>query len=421
MRAGCRSDPTRGLVDHDSGGRKASMARTARAQVNPELIRWVRQDAGYSVEEAAKKLRVSPERLETWERGEARPTVRQLRLLGNACRRPLAVFYLPEPPKRFRAMHDYRRLPGDVLAQASPELRFEIRRAFLRREAALELWRDLEGEPPEFGLRADTSEVPEVVAERVREALGVALETQRRWSTSYEALNGWRDAAERLGLLVFQASGVDVEEMRAFSISDFPLPVIVVNIGDAPAGRVFSMMHELAHLALRKGGLCDLVEHGERPPEDQRIEVFCNAVAADALVPKTALLRHAVVEAHGKVPQWTDGELRDLARAFSVSREVILRRLLSMGRTTPSFYEVARHRFLQEYRERRNQREGFAPPDVQAVAAAGHTFVRLVLDNYYSEQITSRDVSELLDVRLKHLAKIEEKVFGRPVSFETTR
>lgn len=86
------------------------MARTARARVNPDLIRWAREDTGYSVEEAAKKVGVSPERFAEWEADAAQPTIRQLRLLANACRRPLAVFYLATPPKKFQAMHDYRRL-----------------------------------------------------------------------------------------------------------------------------------------------------------------------------------------------------------------------------------------------------------------------------------------------------------------------
>lgn len=395
------------------------MARTARARVSPDLIRWAREDAGYSPEEAAKKVGVSPERFADWEAGAGQPTIRQLRLLANACRRPLAVFYLPTPPKKFQAMHDYRRLPGDVMEEGSPTLRLEIRKAFTRRAVAMDLLSDLDEDVPRFRLRAQISEAPESVGARIRSALAVDLGDQRQWNSAYEALAGWRASIEALGALVFQASGVEVGEMRAFSISEFPLPAIVVNARDAPTARVFSMMHELAHLTLRKGGLCDLVEHGSRPAEDQQVEVFCNAVAAETLVPMEALLENAVVEKHGPNPRWNGNELRPLARQFWVSREVILRRLLSAERTTSRFYEAAREEFAEEYRERRTQRKGFAPPDVKAVAEAGRTFVRLVLTNYYRERITSRDVSELLGVRLKHVGRIEERVLGRPVMFET--
>jgi Zn-dependent peptidase ImmA (M78 family) len=57
-------------------------------------------------------------------------------------------------------------------------------------------------------------------------------------------------------VLVFQATRVDVKEMRGFSLVDVRLPVILLNGGDAHAGRTFSLLHELCHLIARDGGLC---------------------------------------------------------------------------------------------------------------------------------------------------------------------
>jgi azurin len=52
-----------------------------------------------------------------------------------------------------------------------------------------------------------------------------------------------------------------------------------------------------------------------------------------------------------------------------------------------------------------------------AISAAGRAFVRLVLDNYYRENITSSDVADFLNVKLKHLGEIEQKVMGHNVLF----
>ena len=49
------------------------------------------------------------------------------------------------------------------------------------------------------------------------------------------------------------------------------------------------MLHEFAHLMVRVSGVSDLETDERRPPEDQRIEVFCNHVAAAALMPKESL------------------------------------------------------------------------------------------------------------------------------------
>lgn len=393
-----------------------------RARVKAELIRWVREDAGLTVADVARKTGTSESRVQQWEAGELPPTIRQLRLLGNAAKRPLAIFYLAEPPKRFQAMHDFRRIPGDPMAEGSPGLRLAIRSALARREVAVELADELDELSDELPIAATVDDDPKDVARRIREFLDVPLQLQKKWSGAYEALNSWKEAIEQRGVLVFQAPGVDVSEMRGFSVAEPPFPMIVLNVRDAPNGRVFTLMHELAHLLLRQGGLCDLTDHGARPPEDDRIEVFCNAVAAEALVPGEALLLSPLVRAHGPDPVWSEEELGRLAREFSVSQEVVLRRLLESGRTTSAFYRAMRAQFLEAYEERRRSQAGFAPPDVAAVSHAGKSFVRLVLDAYYSERITSRDVSEYLGVRLKHLPKIEERVMGdRTVTYGPPR
>lgn len=78
------------------------MATLVRALVKPELLVWARESARLTVERASKKAQVTAEQLGSWERGESQPTITQLRKLGRAYKRPLAVFYLPKPPKHFQ-------------------------------------------------------------------------------------------------------------------------------------------------------------------------------------------------------------------------------------------------------------------------------------------------------------------------------
>jgi Zn-dependent peptidase ImmA (M78 family)/DNA-binding XRE family transcriptional regulator len=390
------------------------------AAVKPELLVWARESAGLALEEAAQKIQVKPERLASWESGSRRPTINQLRNLGRVYKRPLAVFFLSKPPKKFKAMHDYRRLPGEVAGVASPQLRLEIRRARYRREVALELFR-LRGEPaPSFQARARLTEDPEEVAAKARKLLGLSYETQTSFRTAYDALNGWRTALEDSGVLVFQARDVDLAEMRGFSIADQPLPAIVANIKDRPRGRVFTLLHELAHLMLREEGLCDLSEHVSVPPEERRMEVFCNHVAGAILIPRDTLLGEEILQQHGTSPTWHDDELLALARRYEVSQEAMLRRLLILGRTSQKFYQAKRNELVEIYAQQKDDTDSegrFAPPDRLAVATAGKGFVRLVLDSYYNERITASDLSDFLGVRLKHMSKIEQAVFDRGIEF----
>lgn len=383
------------------------MAGRIRAIVKPELLAWARQSAGLEIDEAAKKVQVTGARLSNWETGVESPTVSQLRKLGAAYKRPIAVFYLPEPPLDFKAMHDFRRLPGTLPRVQSPELRFEMRRAQDRRELAIELWQSLEGSPPEFNLRASLNENYEQVGTRIREALKITYSLQTTWTGYYQPFYKWRAALETAGVLVFQASAVDSSEMRGFSIGDQPLPAITVNIKDTPRGRTFTMLHELSHVMLSHGGLCDLEEQANPTTEDERVEIFCNMVAGAALVPAAYLLQEPLVKNKPKYTDWSDEEIRTLAARYGTSRETLVRRLLILGRVTERFYREKREQYRQEFAARRRRLSGFAPPDVMAVSRAGKLFARLVISSYYQDRVSASDVSDFLEVRLKHLRKIE--------------
>lgn len=69
------------------------------ALVKGELLVWARRCVRMGPKAAAQHLRISRERLVAWEKNRAKPTLNQLRKLAQLYRRPLAVFYLPRPPK----------------------------------------------------------------------------------------------------------------------------------------------------------------------------------------------------------------------------------------------------------------------------------------------------------------------------------
>ena len=395
------------------------------ALIKRELLVWARESAGLSHQAAAKKVPVKTEKLIQWESGARRPTIAQLRKLANAYKRPLAVFYLPEPPKGFDAMHDFRRLPGEIAGVQSPELRRAIRQVRLRRQTALDLYKELEGDPPAFELTATLNDDPEAVGEQVREFVGVTHEDQVHWRNEYDGFRAWRASFERHGIAVFQVEDVSTDEMRGFSILETPLPAVVLNISDPVRARIFTMLHEAVHLALRDGGLCDLDDEQHRPPEELRAEVFCNHAAGAALMPRAALLAEPQVGQQIR-HDWPDLVIDALASRYCVSREALVRRLVIVGRTTNAFYVRKREQYRREYWSAAAERaritaarraagervSGGAPPHRLAVSTAGPLFTRLVLDGYDREIITASDVSDFLEIRLKHLPKVEQTLLG---------
>jgi len=387
------------------------MPRSADALIEPALLLWARNQAHLSIKEAARKTRVPPEKLQSWENGDSRPTVKQLRNLARIYRQPFAAFYLPVPPKVKRPkLRDYRRLPGSSYDELSSALVFDIRDAMERREIALELYAEIGEDPPVFTETATLSEDPETVGTRIRNFLGISLDQQFRFRQSRIAFNAWRQAVQEAGVLVFQATQVPVEEMRGFSLSETPLPVIAVNRKDVYVARCFTLLHELAHLMLHTSSLCDLQDSITRPSKERQVEIFCNHVTGSALVPRQSLLDQNLVVSHRQGSIWSTSELNKLARQYAVSREVILRRLLILGLTDQTFYQAKREEFLKEFETRPKTTGGFLPPSTNVVSAAGRPFIRLVLNAMYSNRITASDVSSYLGVRLKHLNRITELI-----------
>ena len=318
-------------------------------------------------------------------------------------------------------MRDLRRLPGTGLRTYSPSLVYEMRLAQQRRVLAIELLEDIGEDLPRFGMRAMLDDDPEAMGYGIREAVGITYSEQIKWGDPRVAFNAWRERIEDIGVLVFQITRVDLEEASGFALAEDMLPALAVNRKDVWSRRGFSLLHEFVHVMLRVSGASDLDVDAARPPEDARVEVFCNQVAAAALMPRAEFLAEAVIvgAAPGAI-EWADADIETLARQYSVSREAIVRRLLTFGRTTDAFYRRKRAQYAAERaarkkaeREKSEDRDFKTNPARDAILDNGRPFVRLVLDNYYQDRITLSEVSGYLEVRVKHVPRIEMAIETR--------
>ena len=386
------------------------------APVTPSVLAWARRDMGVSIKDAAKRVSVPPDRLASWEAGEAEPTVAKLRSLADYYMQPLAVFFLPEPPASLKLVRDFRKLPSGADAAWDRAMHKVYRRALMQQATAAELL-EQEGELRPAGLPAlKLADETEVAGEAAREALGVTLADQRAWKRSEEALAGWLEAVESLGVLVLRTSDVPLERMRGFSLSQGDVPVIVVNAQDARYGQVFTLAHEFAHLMLREGGLCGLFE-----PDSgigRRIEMWCNATAGSLLMPRASLLKDESMTAAMK-RDWSEAELTELSESYGVSKEAALLRLVALGLASRELYFARRQQYISAYadqRERDKQRRREAkrrtgPPRYRMVIRdQGKPYVRLVLDAYYRNAISLSSLSTLLDMQTKHLPKLQKEL-----------
>jgi Zn-dependent peptidase ImmA (M78 family)/DNA-binding XRE family transcriptional regulator len=384
------------------------------APVTPSVLRWARESVDVSLDDAARRAGVSPERVASWETGDSEPTVAKLRALAKLYQRPLSVFFLPEPPTRFDTLRDFRRPAEHDGGLWSRSLHKVFRRALDQQDSFAELLQMDDAEVTASIPTATQSDSTEEVAERLREVLGVTMAQQISWRSPEEGLAGWIEAVENLGVLVLRTSEVLPEEMRGFSISGGTPPVIVINALDWPRGQVFTLLHEVAHLTLREGGLCDLLER--ESGQAGAIEAWCNRVASAALMPRAVFLDDEIVSPT-ELREWDEDVLDALARRYVVSREAVVRRLVTLRRASWDFYLERRRAYLQIYaeqreqeRERRRHRKGGPPPYRMTIRDRGKPYVRTVLDAYQRESITASSASRLLSLKLRHFPALEDEV-----------
>lgn len=384
------------------------------ALANPLMLEWARRASGLEPEDVARKAGVKIGRVSEWERDERRPTITQLRKLADIYKRPLGFFFLEEPPPEDPLPADFRRLDREPQEPFSPELRLAIRMARARRESALELFEELSETPHTWELRVRISDDAERVGERLRTVLGIP--SGPIGGDPRLAFNRLRAATEKAGVLVFQAEKIEVTEMRGFSIAEQPVPVVVLNIKDAPAARSFSLLHELTHVALNRSGIC-LFEEIRLSNDEKRVEVFCNRVAGASLLPAESLLQEP--ETPKQRRSIDDDALDALALRYGASPEAVLRRLVDLKRVSSEVYDRKRPEFLRRYERLRSEQKeagGHPPRARMAIARAGNTFIRLVLEAYDEERITASDVADLLGERLEHLDRIRSAVQVAPES-----
>ena len=389
------------------------MSRSADAIINPELLVWGRNTIGYDLEYAADKLKIPSSKLAAWEKGEDRPTVKQLFRAANLYKRPFAAFYFPHPPtqwdKPYDKLVDWRTLPEAERAKKSPGLVLELREAARRREILIELAKEMNEVIQGFDMVHNPGESSADLAQRVRGLLQVSVADQKSCSTTGDALRMWRLAVESLGTLVFQTGffnrmSVKVKEMRGVALHFEHLPIIIINSKDSETGRIFTIMHELGHLILRQSGLSNFREFDD-PVSD---EVYCNAFAGELLVPASALLSESSVR-HNNSLLWEDEDLRRLANQYKVGKEVILRRLLANDRTSREHYSRLRAKWQKEWEERQQsgERKGGGPKfHTKFVRCHGSHFVSSVLDAYDQDVIHASQLSEYLAAKLKHIESI---------------
>ncbi len=376
--------------------------KSLEVNINSAIIKWARESAGFKSDEIARKLKTSKENYEKIESGRKNPTYRQIEILANLFKRPLAVFFLPEPPEEPSITASFRILPKSE-EYLSKELRLAIRKTRYYQSIANELMRNLGIDTKPKTSFESINQNPIIVARKERERLGISIDKQLGWRNAYYAFNKWRNAIEGQNILVFQYK-FPLKSARGFSLMDKEPPVIALNSDDNILARIFTLFHEYAHIILR----LPEIYAGEEEINLNNLDVenWCNRFASEFLVPETVLREDIDFQNFLRSKRVSYEMLERWSKKYRVSKHAILTRIRSLNLISQSEYESEVRRLKEEFRLPKSK--GFITPPRKCIQERGRQFVSLIFQGKERKLITTADTIEYLSVKLKHLNKVEE-------------
>lgn len=238
---------------------------------------------------------------------------------------------MPDPPDEPIPIPDFRTVADRPLGTTSADLLETIYICQQRQAWYRDFRRSNDESPLPFVGAVNSGADVVATARTIAEGIGFDLQERAAFSTWQRALRRFIELVEDVGVLIM-VSGIvlnnthrklDPDEFRGFTIVDEYAPVVFVNGADTKSGQMFTLAHELAHVW---AGQSALGNPQPRQLDAQTHERWCNAVAAELLVPESEIT--SAYDAQAELTAETQ-RLR-----FKVSTLVILRRIHDIGGLT---------------------------------------------------------------------------------------
>ncbi len=328
--------------------------------VNHIILSWARETADLPVGQAAKKLQIADgrtasaeEKLLAYESGDLAPSRAMLVKMAKLYRRPLLTFYLERPPSIGDRGEDFRTLPDLLEGQENAYVDMLIRDIKARQSVVREtLIEEDEETQLAFVGRNTVDQGVQYIAQALRNILNLDIDEFRAEPKYGGAFKLLRQRAEAAGVFVLlqgnlgsHHTNMSVEAFRGFALSDGIAPFIVINNRDAKSAWSFTLLHEMAHIALGQTGVSGA--HAEK-----QIEKFCNEVASEYLLPSDEF-KHF----HPSISNF-DG-LSEAVSAYALTKKVsrahIAYRLYRKGDINKALWEQLRDFYHKEWIEWRDK------------------------------------------------------------------
>lgn len=382
-----------------------------KAYITPKVLKWARESSRMPLETAALKVPIESTILIDWEEGRSQPTIRQAEKLAKAYRRPFALFFLPDVPRDFTPLQDFRRPNAKPLSTASI---FIIREIQQKQAWISDVYQENDEKQLPFVGKFNIHSNPLQVANDILETLQIS---PLRYSTD-NPIKEWINKAEAKGIFISRTSFIhsrlllDNEELQGFSVVDKYAPFVFVNSDDWNAPQLFTLIHELSHIWIAESGISNEIEIDLNNRDNLHpVELFCNEVAANALMPKEVMnkIDKAVYNSFNNVFR--------TSKLLGVSAFALLFRSLKLQLITLDNYRSLRITAEQEFKafqireeeKKANQKKQKGGPNYFRLLVNKNSFLftQVVLDAFRGGNIEPTQASRLLNTQVNNFSKLE--------------
>ena len=384
-----------------------------KAYITPSVLKWARESARMTEEIAASKVSVSVDKLADWENGEKQPTIRQAQILAKAYKRPFSILFLPEIPRDFQPLQDFRKNGSEPLSTSAIFIIREIQ----QKQAWISETNEENGEEKlPFVGRFSLNDNPKVIANDILQTLGIRV-------GNYESKNPikeWITKAESKGIFISRTSFIhsrlklDSEELQGFAIADPYAPFVFINSDDWNAPQLFTLVHELAHIWIAKTGISNSIELDIKKNSDyNKVELFCNEIASNILLPETIIKRL-------EMTVFKDSRsVFNAARTIGVSSFSFLVRALNLNvislpeynrlkaEADVDFKEYLKKEAEKKAKQKANENSGGPNYFLLQLNRNSRLFTQTVLDSFRGGFIEATLASNLLNVQTNKFPKLE--------------
>ncbi|MEO8733372.1 MAG: XRE family transcriptional regulator [Flavobacteriales bacterium] len=384
--------------------------------ITPKVLKWARTTSKMSLETAAAKVNVSPERLAAWETVDStdRPTIRQAETLARAYKRPFAMLFLPDVPYDFTPLQDFRRPGSKELTTGAVFIQRELQ----QKQAWLsDLHRESGEAPLPFVGRFSLSDTPQAVAQDILRTLNIDPVAYTE-----KPFREWMTKAEEAGIFISRTSFIhsrlklDSDEFQGFAIADPHAPFVFINTEDWDTAQLFTLVHELAHLWIAATGISsDIALDAQVNANDLPIERFCNAVAAHALMPDR------VMEQLEASLFTNSRSIAQVAERYGVSSLALLIRAYGRRLVSDAAFHSMRSTMEKEFKEHLRELAAKAAMKPKSkngpsyyllqLNRNGRLFTQVVLDAFRSGAIQPTVASGLLNAPVNGFSKFEKFMY----------